>query len=140
MTAKEFLRQGWRIESRIRTRQAECERLRDRMLAVRASAPKSGPRGGRRADWTDAVAALEAAEDRLVREIAALCRAREQIDRAIASVPDVNQRRVLELRYRNYLTWEEIAREMPCDIRTVYRLHGRGLAQIIVPWFDTSRS
>ena len=45
----------------------------------------------------------------------------------------LNQRRVLEMRYRNYMTWEDIAREIPCDVRTVYRLHGRALLNIHVP-------
>ena len=48
-------------------------------------------------------------------------------------MPVVNQRRVLEMRYRNYMTWEAIAVEIPCDIRTVYRLHGRALLNVNVP-------
>ena len=126
MTAKEFLMLGWRVESRIDKRSEELER-------VRSSAPKSGPRGGRRADWTDAVAALADAEARVDQDIVRLCRVRRLIDEAIGQVPVINQRRVLEMRYRNYMTWEDIAREIPCDVRTVYRLHGRALLNIHVP-------
>ena len=133
MTAKEFLSMGWRAESRIEKRRKELERLRERAEAVRSSAPMQGARGGRRADWTDAVAAMADAEARLCADIARLYHTRETIDEAIETVPVINQRRVLEMRYRNYMTWEDIAREIPCDVRTVYRLHGRGLMYIHVP-------
>lgn len=135
MTAKEFLMLGWRVESRIDKRAEELERLRERAEAVRSSAPKSGPRGGRRADWTDAVAALADAEARINADIVRLCRVKRLIGEAIDGVSVMNQRRVLEMRYRNYMTWEDIAREIPCDVRTVYRLHGRALQQINVPLF-----
>lgn len=136
MTAKEFLTMGWRIDSRIDARIRECERLEDRARAIRNSAPKSGGRGGRRADWTDAVAALDAATERLRGEIVEMCRVKRLVGEAIDQVPVVNQRRVLELRYRNYMTWEAIAQEIPCDVRTVYRLHGRALLWINVPLND----
>lgn len=137
MTAKEFLMQGWRIEKRIDQRIAERDRLRDRAEAVRSSrpsaGPRGGPRGGKRRDWTDAVVALDEADTKLAREIAELCRIKRLVAEAIDAVPVVNQRRVLEMRYRNYMTWEAIAVEIPCDIRTVYRLHGKALLQVKVP-------
>ena len=126
---------GWRVENRIDKRSEELERLRERAEAVRSSAPKSGPRGGRRADWTDAVAAIADAEARINADIVRLCRVKRLIGEAIDRVSVMNQRRVLEMRYRNYMTWEDIAREIPCDVRTVYRLHGRALLKINVPLF-----
>lgn len=133
MTAKEFLMLGWRVESRIDKRAEELDHLRERAEAVRSSAPKSGPRGGRRADWTDAVAAVADAEARINADIVRLCRVKRLIGEAIDGVSVMNQRRVLEMRYRNYMTWEDIAREIPCDVRYVYKLHGRALQQIVVP-------
>lgn len=134
MTAKEFLMMGWKIEKRIDARIAERERIMDRMTAVRKSTPSAtGARGGRRRDWTDAVAALEDVDARLNREIAELCRIKRMIAEAIDAVEIISQRRVLEMRYRNYMTWEQIAVNMPCDIRTVYRLHGRALTRVRVP-------
>lgn len=130
MNAKEFLMRGWRIESRIMSRQGEIQRLRERAETVRSSAPRSGPRGGRRRDWTDALAALADAEARINREIVELCAVQAEISAAIDRVQNVKQRRVLELRYRNYMGWEEIADMIGCDVRTVYRLHGRGLARV----------
>ena len=134
MTAKEFMMMGWRIEKRIDARIAERERIMDRMTAVRKSTPSAtGGRGGKRRDWTDAVAALEEVEARLNREIAELCRVKREIAEAIEGVEVMSQRRVLEMRYRNYMTWEQIAVSMPCDIRYVYKLHGRALQAVRVP-------
>lgn len=136
MTAKEFLMQGWRIEKRIDQRIAERDRLRDRAEAVRSSRPSAGPRGGKRRDWTDAVVALDEADARLAREIAELCRIKRLVAEAIDAVPVVNQRRLLEMRYRNYMTWEAIAEAMPCDLRYVYKLHGKALLSVNVPLND----
>lgn len=136
MTAKEFLSMGWRIEKRIDQRIAERDRLRDRAEAIRSSRPSAGPRGGKRRDWTDAVAALEDAEARLSREITELCRVKRLVAEAIDAVPVVNQRRLLEMRYRNYMTWEAIAEAMPCDLRYVYKLHGKALLAVNVPLND----
>ena len=133
MTAQEFLMQGWQIESRIDRRVEELERLRERAEAVRTSTPKQGPRGGRRKDWTDAVAALADAEARVNREIVELCRIKADIAEAIDGVQIIRQRRVLEMRYRNYMTWERIADDMECDLRTVYRIHGRALTHVRIP-------
>ena len=124
---------GWRVENRIDMRAAELDDLRERAEAVRTSTPKQGPRGGRRKDWSDDVAAIADTEARINADIVRLCRIKRLIDEAIGKVPVLNQRRVLEMRYRNYMTWEDIAGEIPCDVRYVYKLHCRALQQIDVP-------
>ena len=45
----------------------------------------------------------------------------------ISKLEDVKQEMVLTLRYIEGLTWEEIADEMDLSVRTVQKLHGRGL-------------
>lgn len=124
---------GWEINGQIDALEAERDRYRARLDAVRSSAPKAGPRGGKRADWTDTVAALVDTEVRLNREIARLCRAQAMIDAAIDAVPDANLRRLLALRYRNYLRWAEVVRRMPCDGRYVYKMHKQALQLVRVP-------
>ena len=63
-------------------------------------------------------------------EIRELCRVKREVREAIDSVEDLRLRRVLELRYRSYMTWEQIAQEMGYELRWVYELHGRALLQI----------
>lgn len=133
MTAKEFLMQGKRAEERINALIAERNRLRDIITGVRRSNPGAiMSSGGEHYDFTDYVAALDNVDNRLYREIIELCRIKEKISKIIDGIENITQRRVLELRYRNYLTWEEIAKEIPCNIRSAQRIHCQGLKNITI--------
>ena len=143
MTAKEFLLTAWRIESRIDDKLREIDRLdekRERIMA-RLTAGRSAnltgmPRGGRY-DWTDSLEAvietdkaLNDLKEKIRREISDLCRAKREVAAAINAVEDLRYRRVLELRYRNYLEWQDIAERMGYDVRHVTRLHGDALQAV----------
>ncbi len=52
---------------------------------------------------------------------------------AISTVPDERLRHLLELRYINFLTLEEIARRMDYSYKQICRLHGKALLQIRCP-------
>lgn len=52
---------------------------------------------------------------------------------AISTVPDERLRHLLELRYINCLTLEEIARRMDYSYKQICRLHGKALLQIRCP-------
>lgn len=132
MTAKEFLSQAWQIDRRIERRIEERERLYTRLTSARAANLSGMPRGGR-SDWTDAVAALIRMDAQINDEIMELCRLKRSIADAIAAVEDLRFRRLLELRYRNYMGWDAIAREMGYDVRHIYRLHGLALQAVRVP-------
>ena len=132
MTAKDFLMQAWQIDRRIERRCEERERLMAKLTAGRAANLTGMPRGGR-FDWTDAVARLVEMENEIGAEIMALCRIKREVNAAIDAVEDARYRRVLELRYRNYLSWPAIAEDMGYDIRHVTRLHGEALLCVRVP-------
>ena len=44
---------------------------------------------------------------------------------------------LLELRYLEGKTWDEIAKAMDYDLRWIYRLHGKALKEIEVQISDT---
>ena len=90
------------------------------------------PRGGR-FDWTDAVARLVEMDNEIGAEIMELCRIKREVNAAIEAVENAQYRRLLELRYRNYMTWERIAEEMECEPRNVYYIHGKALLHVRVP-------
>lgn len=132
MTPKEYLSQAWHLDQRISAREAE----RDRIIALAAGARSPQltgmPRGGQH-DWTNAVdRAVDMTSD-ITREIMELVQLKAEINRTIAAVPDERCRTLLELRYRSYLTWEQIAERMGYDVRWVYRLHGEALLLVHVP-------
>ena len=132
MTPKEFLSQAWEIDARIEQKIEEKERLESRLMSGRMTNLSGMPRGGQY-DWTDTAATLLQLTDRINAEIMDLCRIKRQVNDAIDAVEDMRMRRVLELRYRNYHTWEQIAKETGFVYRHVIRLHGDALQQIKVP-------
>jgi len=132
MTAKEFLSKAWRIDRRIERKIEERERLQSRLTAGRMSSLTGMPRGGGY-DWTDAAAQVLRLTEQIDDEINRLCTVKRLVNEAIDAVEDPKYRQVLELRYRNYLTWEEIAEDMGYETRWVYELHGRALLCVTVP-------
>ena len=59
-------------------------------------------------------------------------RIRLQVESVINSVPNVNQRNVLRLRYISGMKWEQIAVKLNYDYRWVLRLHGKALNKIAI--------
>lgn len=132
MTAKEYLSQAWQIDKRIEKKCEERDRLLARLTAGRLTHLTGMPRGGN-FDWTDAVSRLIEMDNAINGEIMELCRLKREINATIEAVEDMRYRRVLELRYRNYMRWEDIAEEMGYEVRHVTRLHGEALACVRIP-------
>jgi hypothetical protein len=132
MTAKEFLMMAWEIDRRIDRKTEERDRLQAKLTAGRSANLTGMPRGGHY-DWTDTAAKVADIDRAIGAEISELCRIKREVNAAIDAVEDVRYRRVLELRYRNYLSWDKISEETGYDLRYVYRLHGRALLCVRVP-------
>ena len=60
-----------------------------------------------------------------------LYRALEEVTSLINLVDDAQAHLVLQMRYRNFKKWEQIAAELDYSWRQVHRLHGKGLDAII---------
>lgn len=58
---------------------------------------------------------------------------RRQIALAISTVPERRLKLLLEYRYIDGQTWEEVASTIACDYRWTLRLHDRALAMLIIP-------
>lgn len=132
MTAKEYLSQGWLLDQRIDARIAERERLMAKVTAARSPSLSGMPRGGKH-DWTDAVDRAADLSAEIDADIKELCRLKREIGETIERVDDYKCRTLLELRYRNYYTWERIAEELHYEVRQVYRLHGEALQKVAMP-------
>lgn len=126
MTAKKFLSRPYWIDRRIERKQEEIDRLRSRLTKATAQLSDM-PRGGSGGDWTDADIKVMEMEDAIHAEILELCRIKREVFEAIDTVEDERYRTLLELRYRNYLTFEQIAVEMHYSWRQVMRLHAEAL-------------
>lgn len=132
MTAKEYLLRAWKIDERIDAKIEERERLVSRITSPRMARLTGMPRGGG-SDWTNAVIAVSDLSAEITAEIIELCRIKREVNEAIEAVDGANCRRVLELRYRNYMSWEAIAKAMGYDVRNVYIIHGKALLKVRVP-------
>lgn len=132
MTAKEFLSQAWQIDQRIERKIEERDRIEEKLTSGRISNLSGMPRGGGY-DWTDTAAKVADLTSQIDVEIRELCRIKRIVNEAIDAVESAKYRRVLELRYRNYLDWEKIAEELGYELRWVYELHGRALLRVKVP-------
>lgn len=65
-------------------------------------------------------------------DIDSLVDLKREIIQVIHEVEDKELQTLLEKRYLNYLTWEQIAVDMKYSIQHIYRLHSRALNKIII--------
>ena len=130
MTAKDYLRQIYRLDRRIELDRRKIEKLR----AVLDYKPPSGGSGsGSSADRIpDTLAKIIEYEEQAERLTKRYIELYSEIEKAIAAVSDPVLREVLERRYLLYQKWEEIADAMHRDLRWVYRLHGKALQQLTI--------
>ena len=122
---RHFLMRAWQIEARIEGWIAERDRLYE--LLKRAGGARGEAEDPPRREAEEAMAALDA---QIERQIIALCRVKREVNDAIGAVEDARSRYLLEMRYRDYLTWDAIADALECEPRHVYRLHRRALKSL----------
>jgi len=132
MTAKRFLEQAYWLDKRIERRAEEAARMRAKLEKCNSHISDM-PRGGGGQDWMDADIKVMEMEARIKKEIAMLCEVKRQIGEAIDAVEDARYRTLLEMRYRNYYTFEKIAVEMNYSFDWVRHMHKEALKAVVVP-------
>lgn len=134
MTAKEYLQQAYRLDLRIDIKTEQVFRLRALLTKATAnlsSVPASSPENGRKME--EILARIADLEAEINADIDALIRLKEEVMAQIKAVGVPEMVTLLEMRYLNNSTWEEIAVAIHCSIRNVYRLHDAALEKISVP-------
>ena len=126
-----------RYLSRYRRMSARIDRLLDEKrrwweLALKitpnlSQAPGGGENGSRVERPMDKVMEIEA---QITREIDQLHTIRQEIKEALDQLEDENLRLLMEYRYIDGMTWEQIAEKMDYSRQWVTSLHGRALFQI----------
>lgn len=124
---KHFLRQAYKIETRIDSKLEQLESLRS--LAEKATATldaspskPTGPGKGQ-----DILAKIMDLELEIQKDIQELLAVKEDVQKLIKSVDEPELRVLLELRYLCYRSWNDIADSLNYDLRWVHRLHGKAL-------------
>lgn len=127
MTAKEWLNRGYRLDAEI----DQLEEAKHRMLdTITNTTPNYGGEvvsGTHNPHKYDAYVEYC---DKIDRRIDELMLIKEEIQDAIAMVPDNTQRAVLIGRYINFKTWERIACDNGYSCQRIFEIHKKALAQI----------
>lgn len=140
MTAKQYLRQAYRLNDLINSDLAELEQLK--VLSTSVSSPNlSGmPSSGTRkqeAPFVNAVMKIIELEKVIDAEIDRFVDLKKEIRDVINKVPDNNQKLVLKLRYIQFLKWESVAAEMDLSSKQVHRIHNEALKNVKLPYIET---
>lgn len=130
MTAKEYLRQIAALDAKINGRLKQLENLKHLAAVTRSPSDISPDKvqtsveGDRMAaiiaEWVDIEREIDDDVDKLVRT-------KHRIIGEIHQLVDARYIQILELRYVELMTFEQIADEMGIVLRHVYRLHGGAL-------------
>ena len=138
MTAKDYLSQARVLDQAINARLERIARLRA-LVSGRAARTDGMPRGGTGSagstffDWTETVLKIDEMERALDRDINRLIDLKREIAEAIAAVPDMRYRTLLEYRYLCGWSWRRIARTMNYSEDWTRHAHGRALQMVRAP-------
>ncbi len=130
MDAKQYLAQAYYLDKRINSKIEQVASLRE--LASKATASIHAERvsgTSQRSPMENAVLKLIDLEYEINDDIDRLVDLKRELNAFISEIDNQAYRIVLELRYLNGNTWEEVADVMGYDLRWIYRLHGKALAE-----------
>ena len=137
MTAKQYLRQGYRLKELIQTHRDELTQLRSMLGSV--SGPSYDKIGGGTAKWNGDTAEYNLVikcvdlESQIEQEIVQMIALMQSIHTAIEAVRNPDERLVLRCRYILSLNWDDTAARINYSPTQVRRLHGSALRSVIVP-------
>ena len=138
MTAKQYLKQARYLDERINTKIAQVSSLHD--LATKATSTLSDmPGGGTRNthQMEDIIIKILMLENEINADIDRLVDLNNEILSVLNCIDDAECRLLLEKRYLNWESWEDIAAELCVSAPSVYRLHEKALKKVVVPKVDS---
>lgn len=135
MTAKEYLRQAYRLDQKINSDLEEVAALRAMASSVSSSQLSERVQTSRKGDapFVRCLEKIIELEDKINKEIDLLVELKKEIRMVITTVEDTDERMVLKYRYVHNYTWEQIGNELHADARTVRRWHGKALLHVVLP-------
>ena len=135
MTAKEYLKQAYRLDHRIDSDIAEMERLREMACSVGSPGFEEhhNPNRPTEAPFVRALEKMWAMQEKINAEIDRLVDLKAQMRGVIEAVPDTDERMVLRYRYIHNMTWERIGDELHAGETSVRRWHASALSHVILP-------
>ena len=131
MTAKEYLRQIAVLDAKIKRRQTEIEELKTAATHITTVFDENKIQSSGRADdkIANIVTRWITMEYQVAEMLEQLMDLRHKIIGEIHQLTDDRYIRILEMRYVDRETFEQIAVTMHMDIRHIFRLHGYALQE-----------
>lgn len=135
MTAKEYLRQAYRLDHRINSDIAEMERLQEMAESVGSPGFEEhyNPNRPSEAPFVRCLEKVWDLEQKINSEIDRLIDLKAQMREVIATASNADEQMVLRYRYIHNMTWEQIGDELHADRTTVYRWHNSALNHVTLP-------
>ena len=133
MTAKEYLSQAFMVDVSIGSKIEQIESLNalaTRCTTAFSEVPFSGTRDPHRTETV--IIKIIDLENQIKEDMEELVELKTSIARSIRNVEDSDYRTLLEKRYLGFKKWEDIASDMCCSMRTIYRMHGEALKKVVV--------
>ena len=132
--ARNYLEQAYRIDQRINCKIEQVSSLHS--LATKANStltdmPGSPNRNVHRME--DIIVKIVDLETEINHDIDTLVDLKAEITKVIKQVEDLELQMLLEQRYLNCRTWEQIAVDMGYNVRHLYRMHEKALTKVQIP-------
>lgn len=135
MTAKEYLKQAYRLDHRIDSDIAEMERLREMACSVGSPGFEEhhNPNRPTEAPFVRALEKVWDMQEKINAEIDRLVDLKAQMREVIEAVTDPNEQMVLRYRYIHDMTWEQIGDELHAGETSIRRWHTSALTHVVLP-------
>lgn len=135
MTVKEYLRQAYRLENKIKLQRRRIEELEEMKTSVSSPGFEEHYNASRNTDAPYVKIVERITEYQCKQEIRMqqLLDLKEQIRDCIDKIDNPDECLVLEHRYIYNMPWSEIGNELYADERTVRRWHNRGISHFRLP-------
>jgi DNA-directed RNA polymerase specialized sigma subunit len=132
MNAKEYLSQALWLDQRINSKLEQLETLRALAMKVSANLTEEKVSGSNniKSHMENTVVKIVDLEKEINEDIDRLVDVKAEIMETISQVDDPICQLLLEMRYISGKAWEEVARELNYNDRSVFKIHGRALKKI----------
>lgn len=134
MKQKEYLAQAYRIDQRINSKLEQIVSLRELATKATSTLSETPPSGSRNVHSMEGVIVkMIEIENEINSDIDILVDLKKEIMSVIKKINNPEQQTLLELRYLCFKTWEQIAVDMGYSIQHLFRIHDKGIENIIIP-------
>ena len=133
MSAKQYLRQAYRLNELIQSNQRELDELHDlstNLPGTDYSKDKVQTSNSNDASYTQIVAKIIELEKVIKEDIEKMLSLKLEIRTVINEVNDNEEKLLLKYRYLSFMSWEEICDEMNVSMRTAHRIHSLALQKV----------